>query len=108
MAYSLQVLESAQKRIQKMKKKKGDAFSNQIKKALKQLREDITHPGLNVHPVVGYPGWKEAYINRSDRIIFTIRGDVIFVAWVGSHTELDHQAFSTAIKQSEFTIEKPR
>jgi len=58
-----------------------------VQKALRFLEIDFRHPGLRSHPVRGYPGVYEAYVDQKYRLTFQRRGDVFILRNVDNHDE---------------------
>ncbi len=58
-----------------------------VQKALRFLEIDFRHHGLRSHPVRGYPGVYEAYVDQKYRLTFQRRGDVFILRNVDNHDE---------------------
>lgn len=52
---------------------------NQCRKALRCLRENPDHPGLNLKPILPSKLYWEARINRSDRLVVRPEGDTAYI-----------------------------
>ena len=63
------------------------ALQAKIKKALKLLDADFRHPGLHSHPLKGYEGIYEAYVDVKYRMTYERRGDVLILRNVDNHDE---------------------
>lgn len=101
MKYELILMEAFLEAKDRMKARHGDSFRKQLEKTLRFLAEDIRHPGLQVHGIRGWDGWKEAYINKKDRLLFRVEGTCVIVAWCGPHDELDRATFKSALLTAE-------
>jgi mRNA-degrading endonuclease YafQ of YafQ-DinJ toxin-antitoxin module len=58
-----------------------------IKKALRLLDSDFRHPGLRSHPVHGFSGVYEAYVDDKYRMTYERQGDVLVLRNVDNHDE---------------------
>jgi hypothetical protein len=58
-----------------------------VKKALKLLDDDFRHPGLRNHPVPGFEGIYEAYVDDKYRITYERRGNILMMRNVDNHDE---------------------
>jgi mRNA-degrading endonuclease YafQ of YafQ-DinJ toxin-antitoxin module len=59
----------------------------QIIKAIKLFKENVTHPSLRLHKLSGDDIWSIS-VNRSIRIILSIKGDRIYLLEMGTHDEV--------------------
>jgi hypothetical protein len=62
-------------------------LQDKIKKAVSFLDIDFRHPGLRSHPVKGYEGIHEAYVDEKYRMTYERRGDVLILRNVDNHDE---------------------
>jgi mRNA-degrading endonuclease RelE of RelBE toxin-antitoxin system len=58
-----------------------------VKKALDMLDNDFRHPGLRSHPLKGYPGIFEAYVDDKYRMTYKRDGDIFIMRNVDNHDE---------------------
>lgn len=58
-----------------------------VDKAVELLDVNFRHPGLRSHPVVGYFGVFEAYVDRKYRMTFEHLGDSFIMRNVDNHDE---------------------
>ncbi len=60
---------------------------NKVDKALKLLERDFRHPGLQSHPVAGYPGIYEARVDQKIRITYERSGNILKIRNIDNHDE---------------------
>ncbi len=101
MTYNLVLTDTFKGYVSAMKRQRGETFAKQLKKALRLLAENLQHPGLQVHGLKRWPGYKEAYLNKKDRLIFTVRENEIILLWCGDHEDLDRDAFAPTLIEAE-------
>lgn len=58
-----------------------------VQKALRLLSTDFRHPGLRSHPIKGFEGIYEAYVDQKYRMTYERRGDVLIMRNVDNHDE---------------------
>lgn len=61
----------------------------QCRKALRLLRENPDHPGLNLKPILPSKLYWEARINRSDRLVIRPEGDTAYIIDVVEHDDIE-------------------
>jgi hypothetical protein len=76
-------------RFRKEYRKKPATMQKVIDKAVTQLREDHSHPGLRTHRVWGRPGVWEARLDAGNRLTFHWDGDTIVLRRHCNHAILD-------------------
>ena len=101
MTYNIKITPDAMEDIADMSKRFGKDFNQQLLKTLLNLSRDLTHPGLQVHSLQGWPEWKECYVNKAHRVVFKLMGNTIVIAWCGDHDDLDRQAFGTGVQNAD-------
>ena len=65
----------------------SDATQRKVDKAIELLDADFRHPGLRSHPVQGYSGIFEAYVDDKYRMTYERQGDIIIMRNVDNHDE---------------------
>ncbi|HEX2205817.1 MAG TPA: hypothetical protein VHG91_21060 [Longimicrobium sp.] len=68
----------------------------QTDKAIRLLFANPAHPGLQTHPINPDKYCWEAYINRSDRLIFVRFGSVLRLVDIVPHDDIDRYAKAPA------------
>jgi len=58
-----------------------------VDKAIELLDADFRHPGLRSHPVKGYHGIFEAYVDDKYRMTFERQADTLIMRNVDNHDE---------------------
>ncbi len=74
-------------RFKRAYRKLESAEQELVKKALRQLMEDRSHPGLRVKRIQGTDGIWEMRAGRDIRVTFEIVNDVAVLRNVGHHDE---------------------
>jgi hypothetical protein len=64
-----------------------DKLVVKVDKALRLLNYNYRHPGLRSHPVHGYEGIYEAYVDDKYRMTYERRGDVLTMRNIDNHDE---------------------
>lgn len=60
---------------------------SKVDKALRYLDEDFRHPGLHSHPVQGYPGVFEAYVDQKYCLTYEREGNILKIRNVDNHDD---------------------
>jgi mRNA-degrading endonuclease YafQ of YafQ-DinJ toxin-antitoxin module len=63
------------------------AIQRKVSRAVFLLNNDFRHPGLRSHPVKGYPGIFEAYVDDKYRMTFERQGNTLIMRNVDNHDE---------------------
>ncbi len=63
------------------------AIRKKVDKALKLLENDFRYPGLQSHPITGFPGIYEARVNQKIRITYERSGNILKIRNVDNHDE---------------------
>lgn len=74
----------------RFRKKYGElsiVMQHKVDKAIEFLDSNFRYPGLNSHPLQGYPGIYEAYVDDKYRMTFERRGDIFIMRNVDNHDE---------------------
>lgn len=66
---------------------KNPQLKNKVSKQIKILRRNPRHGSLRLHKLAGLDQWSIS-INRSTRLIFSIRGNKVFCLRIGTHDEV--------------------
>ncbi len=61
----------------------------QTHEAYRQFRRDPNHPGLNFERIQSRTNTYSARVNKTYRVLGTIRNGEIYWYWIGTHTEYD-------------------
>ena len=62
-------------------------IQSKVKKALKLLDADFRHPGLRSHPIHGYEGIYEAYLDDKYRMTYESKGGLLIMRNIDNHDE---------------------
>lgn len=62
-------------------------IKRKVYKAIDLLDSNFRYPGLRSHPLQGYPGIYEAYIDVKYRMTYERRGDTFIMRNVDNHDE---------------------
>jgi len=74
----------------KFRKQYGDLptiIQLKVDKSIELLDSDFRYPGLQSHPLQGYPGIFEAYVDVKYRMTYERRGDIFIMRNVDNHDE---------------------
>lgn len=64
------------------------SVQKQVRKAITHLFENPAHPGLETHPIRPGKVYWEAYVNRSDRLIYRPEGETLYILDVVAHDDI--------------------